>query len=252
LYEGDVSVAGTADPYDTAPLSIEVREDGNTQTVNCELLVRRANYILLDVDVHPIAAAPGDAVTINVKTLDFEYGVQYQLQVEGGTGTMGNFQALDFSALDHSACGYPEFGTGGQSGGADYRANIVDNDLVVHINDYVTTKPGNMVGPTNQGIRDRVSGYPNVSVSQWEGMGRPHTPQLCCVPICERTEDPNGRTVYRIVSFATFFLENQPNGNEPVMGTFIEWTSPGVIVTPYPPGPLAVQAAHLTSNRLDF
>ncbi len=107
-----------------------------------------------------MAVLPNESVTVSVKPLTFEYGVQYQMKVEGGAGTTGNYQALDLATMDHSACGYPVFTEPGQSGGADYNENIVGNtDIVMHINDYVTTLPGNKVGPTGQGIDERLHGH---------------------------------------------------------------------------------------------
>lgn len=65
---------------------VEVKEGKATQTAAFQLMLRRASYILQDVDVHPVAIRPTASVTVRVKTLDFEYGVPYELKVAGGTG----------------------------------------------------------------------------------------------------------------------------------------------------------------------
>ncbi len=256
-FQGAVPIGTTGDPYLVRPLTVTVYEDGKAvpSAVSCGLLLRRANFLVQDLQVDPIFPAPGEAVSVAVKTLDFTYGAAYQLKVEGGTGSTGNFQALDFDSLDHSTCGFPVINDPGHSGGSDYRDNIVGNtSIVAHLGDFVTTKPGDMIGPTKQGVTDRLAGIsPLLSLEQWEAAGRPETKQLCIIPICERIEDQNGRAVLRVVSFATFFLESKVVGNDTVNGRFIEWTAPGwFVVGGNPPNNLATQAAHLVNNRLDF
>jgi len=253
-YVGDLGVGTTADPYETLTLSVSVSEGPNSQTASCLLLLRRANYILLDVDVYPNFVRPGDSATIRVRTLDFTYGTQYQLKVEGGAGTTGNYLALDFASLDHSGCGM-EGSDPAHSGGGDYRQYIIGvPGLIVHVNDYVTSLPGDKLGPTKQGIDGRLDGELIRTFEQWEDDGKPETKQLVIIPICERTEDPNGRTVLRIVSFATFFLEEQVSaqGNVAVVGRFVEWTTTGWVVVDDPPGPMSTRAVHLDSEGLDF
>jgi hypothetical protein len=62
----------------------------------------------------------------------------------------------------------------------------------------------------------------------------------------------------RIVSFATFLLQEPlPSGkgseSQEVIGTFVEWTAPGWLVTDDPPaGGLVIEAVHLTSEHLEF
>ena len=255
-FTGDVPIGTTADPYLQRTLTVTVYEDGKVvpSPVSCGLFLRRANYLIQDVDVSPIVVTGGESVSVAVKTLDFTYGAAYQLKVEGGAGTTGNFQALDFDSLDHAVCGFPVINDPGQSGGSDYKDNIIGNtNIVAHIGDFVTTKPGDMTGPTKQGVTDRLAGIsPLLTLEQWEAAGRPETKQLCIIPICERIEDQNGRAVLRIVSFATFFLESEVIGNDTVNGRFIEWTAPGWFVVDNPPNDLAIQAAHLVSDHLDY
>lgn len=256
-YTGSVNIPATSDPFITVPVTVAVKEGKNTQSATCRVLVRRANYILRQVEVEPAFAGPGDAVNISIRTLEFEYGVQYQLKVEGGAGTTGNLLALDFasSSLEHSQCGYPETPVeSGGHGGSQYSDYIVgDPDLILHLNDLVDTKTGNMVGPTNQGIADRLAGVPMQSFGQWEAAGMPDTKQVLLVPITEKLEDLTGKSQLKIISFATFFLEEAPQGSQDaVVGRFVEYTSPGWVVVPNPPGSLAVKAVHLVSDHLDF
>lgn len=255
LYEGNIGVGTTEDPYATLDLEVTVSEGRAKQTLNCGLLLRRANYILQDIALNRVAVLPSQTVTVSVKPLTFKPDVQYQMKVEGGAGTTGNYQALDLATIDHSSCGYPVFTEPGQSGGGDYRENIVGNaDIVLHLHDYVTTLPGDKVGPTGQGIDERLLGTTILTVGQWIAAGKPETKQLCIVPICEKIEDQTGRSVLRVVNFATFFLEVPPqNSKDPVIGTFIEWTDPGwFVVDDPPPGGLVTLAVHLTDDYLDF
>jgi len=253
VYEGDVAIGTVDDPFRPMAFSVTVKEGSLTQTVTSQLLLRRANYILQDVEVDHMFVLPGDPVSLRVTTLDFEKEQEYQLKVEGGTGTTGNFQALDFDSIDHSQCAYGG-DSGSHSGGSDYKQNIIGNpDIVMHIDDYVTSKPGNMQGPTAQGIKGRLAlGIPR-TYSEWIDAGRPNTKQLAIVPILERTEDPNGRNVMRVVSFATFYIQpyNYKPG-DPVRGVFIDWVAPGLEVIGEQPDELAVEATHLSGVGLDF
>jgi hypothetical protein len=50
----------------------------------------------------------------------------------------------------------------GSTGGSDYRANIGGcNNHLVSIGDFMTSEPGNMVGPTSQGVGDLIALDPN-------------------------------------------------------------------------------------------
>lgn len=254
LYRGEIALGSTEQPYVSLPLNVTVNEGGTKQTAACRIVLRRANYVLQDVDVHPLGVLPTESVSVDVKTLTFEYNTEYEMKVDGGAGETGNYLALDFSTLDHSSCGYPTIGSvsGGASG---YEENIVGNDeIVLHIHDIVTTETGNMVGPTDHGLDDRLAGIdPLLTLQQWEDLGRPDTKQICIVPIVERIEITTGRTDLVIVNFATFFIESRVTSDRTVRGLFIEWTAPGwFVVDDPPPSGFVVQAVHLTDEHLDF
>jgi hypothetical protein len=81
----------------------------------------------------------------------------------------------------------------------------------------------------------------------------PDIPQVLVVPITEKVEDISGKSRLKIISFATFFLEEPPRASQDsVVGYFVEYTAPGWVVVNRPPGPLAIQAVHLVSDHLDF
>lgn len=252
LYRGSVSVGTTGESWIPLECEVEVKEGNQKQTAAFQLMLRRASYILQDVDVHPVAIRPTASVTVRVKTLDFEYGVPYELKVAGGTGEYGNFQALALGSVDHSECGHADDDTN-SPGGSDYRENIVGNDdIVIHLLDIIDTEPGNMTGPTKQGINERLT-PPLMTLEEWEAAGRPDTKQICIVPIVELIEELTGRSRVQVVSFATFFLESTLTTNDTVRGRFIEWTAPGwLVVDDPPPGGLVIEAVHLTDENLDF
>jgi len=252
LYRGTVSVGTTGESWIPLECKVEVKEGKATQTATFQLMLRRASYILQDVDVHPVAIRPTGTVTVRVKTLDFEYGVPYELKVAGGVGEYGNFQALALGSIDHSECGHADDDTS-SPGGSDYRENIVGNDdIIIHLLDIVDTEPGNMTGPTKQGINERLT-PPLMTLEEWEAAGRPETKQICIVPIVELIEEVSGRSQVQVVSFATFFLESTLESNDTVRGRFIEWTAPGwLVVDDPPPGGLVIEAVHLTDEDLDF
>lgn len=253
MYSGDLPIGTVSDPYRNLAFSVTVKEGSATQTASAALLLRRANYILQDVEVNYIFARPGDAVSASLQPLDFQKETEYQLKVEGGSGTTGNFQALDLSAIDHSGCAYGG-GAGGQSGGADYEQNIIGNpDIHMHLDDLVTSLPGVKQGVTTHGLNTRLAGGIERTYAQWVDASRPNTKQLAIVPILERTEDPNGRTVMRVVSFGTFYIQPGPyNPGDPIRGVFIDWVAPGLEVIGEQPDELAVEATHLSGEGLDF
>lgn len=253
-YAGNVAIAETTDAFAARTIDIVVTEGKSTQSASITVFARRANYILQEVEVHPAAVRATDSATVRVKPLDFTYGTEYQLKVEGGTGTTGNYQALDFASLDHSVCGYPGADPT-HSGGANYQDNIAGvTQIPVHIGDFITTLPGDKVGPTKSGIDDRLAGETVRTFAEWEAAGKPDTKQLCVIPICEKTTDPGGRDVLQVVSFATFYLDHTTvvGGKTAVIGYFVEWTEAGLIVVDTPPDELAVKAVHLSAEGLDF
>lgn len=253
-YELVVPLPATSDPFTTSEMTVEHGKGKAVEAVDFAVLVRRANYILQDVSVDPIATGPGDVVQISARTLDFQYGQQYQMKVEGGAGTTGNYLALDLDSLDHSACGYALPDTAGHSGGSQYKDYIVgDPDLIVHVDDYVETLPGDKVGPTKAGIDERMPD-PLMSWSTWSGTTpRPNTPQLVVVPITEKIEDVSGRARLRIISFASFFVEEKPgDSKDPVIGRFVQYLSPGMAVGPTPPYALANPGVYLTTEGVSY
>jgi hypothetical protein len=120
----------------------------------------------------------------------------------------------------------------GESGGDVYRDRIaglrppvtVSTGDIVDLN--VNTEPGNKMGPTYQGINQRI-GNDSWTFSSWESQGEatgvyPDTPRIIVVPIIADPSNPlNGRDALEVVGFAAFFLEDYNKQDETVTGRFI-------------------------------
>lgn len=258
-YEADVPVPweDKGHPCENQTLSVELGKGNAKQTVECVLLLRTSSYVLQDVQAHPAAVLPGDTVRVQVRTLDFQYGVQYELKVVGGESiTPGNFGALSFGTLDHSQCGYsykpPPITHPGESAFQQYVEGGMDFD--VHIGDLVEVEPGDMAKGASEGLEERVSGIELLTLAEWESAGRPNSKQVLIVPVVERIQEVAGRKPVRVVAFATFLLQEPlPDHKDPVVGSFVEWTAPGWLVVEDPPdGGLSIKAVHLTDEHLDF
>jgi hypothetical protein len=116
---------------------------------------------------------------------------------------------------------------GPETGGDRYRENIAHcNSMPVAIGDVLVTEPGNMIGPTQQGVRDLIAQDPSAS---WDAsLGR--VVNSCCaasprwVPIpvfspeayaTEEVDPTNGRFNFRVVNILGFFIEGM-DGNDVV------------------------------------
>ncbi|HHY46594.1 MAG TPA: hypothetical protein GX506_04755 [Firmicutes bacterium] len=149
------------------------------------------------------------AVPFGVKQQDLEYGVQYTLKYgAGGEGVPyhGNFGAL---AL-------------GGRGANNYRANIISGyQGILRVGDEVGTEPGNMAGPTRQGIQDRIGRCHHSPPCTYQHF-TPGCPRVIYVPIIDSL-DVHGRGTATIVGFAAFFLEGieGQGGHADVVGRFL-------------------------------
>ncbi|MCL6451434.1 MAG: hypothetical protein K6T75_09090 [Acetobacteraceae bacterium] len=146
------------------------------------------------------------AQPLGVELSGYEYGALYTLKLEaGGDGEgpeQGNFHAL---AL-------------GGRGASNYRDNLAYGyEGCLGLGDQVWTEPGDMRGPTYQGLRDRIDADPDATYLTVE----PGSPRLLLVPIVN-TFDVEGRKAATIVGFAAFFLEAVSGGaSVDVQGRFL-------------------------------
>ncbi len=124
---------------------------------------------------------------IEQQTLNFEE--TYTLKEGGGSGSNGNYGGL---AL-------------GGNGASTYVSNIIDGyNGYLRVGDFVDTEPGNMSGPTAQGINTLISHCthtPQCTYNRYDN----DCPRIITVIMVE-TLDVNGRSEVKIVGFAKFFL----------------------------------------------
>lgn len=143
------------------------------------------------------------AVPFSVEKQNFIFNTLYVLKDGGGSGSDGNYGAL---AL------------GGQ-GANVYNYNISNGyDGKLTVGQWVDTAPGNMSGPTTDGVLYRISLDPYATFDTV----KPDSPRIIIIPIIDNL-DVNGQAEVQIVGFGAFFLEGVGgSGNDNyVTGRFI-------------------------------
>ncbi len=121
----------------------------------------------------------------------------------------------------------------GGSGADWYRENISGcNDYLAHLDELMTAEPGNMVGPTTQGIDDLLAQDPEaywdeVTESVKSPLGR--SPRVFPIPLYDPEHYASGKTNgrnadLRMASWIGFFVERRQGNNvygriTPILGT---------------------------------
>ncbi len=113
--------------------------------------------------------------------------------------------------------------TGPTTGGERYRSNIAScNSLPVSIGDLLWTEPGNMIGPTSQGVGDLIAQDPNAT---WNGtqvvggaFGVNNSPRIVPIPIFnvdayQFQDKTSGRFQVQVTNILGFFVQ-QMQGND--------------------------------------
>lgn len=153
------------------------------------------------------AVRPGGGVPLATERKEFAFGELVTLKVGPGDGTGGNFHPL---AL-------------GGSGADAYRENLERGHTgVMRVGDRYYTEPGNMAGPTRQGV-DRRIGLDEAATFDTVQAG---SPRLVFVPVVDPFVGADGRTELVVRGFAAFFLEGAGGGGE-ITGRFVRWIIPG-------------------------
>jgi Flp pilus assembly protein TadG len=118
-------------------------------------------------------------------------------------------------------------------GADEYRNNIRNcNPASVEPGDWLQTEPGNMVGPTDQGMRDLIALDPNAywdaTTQTVQGSNFAVSPRIVLIPIHDpRIATQSGRNhPLQVTKVAAFFMEAM-NGNGEVRGRFIKVRNPG-------------------------
>ncbi len=136
-----------------------------------------------------------------------EFGLQYTLKEGGGDGYDGNYGALALSG----------------NGARTYVNNIVNGyDGQMRVGDFVETEPGNMSGPTAQGVNTligRCTHTPPCTHNNYDS----NCPRIITVIMVD-TLEVNGRDEVVIAGFARFYLEEVTgSGSESIVtGRFLK------------------------------
>ncbi|MEJ2205489.1 MAG: Tad domain-containing protein [Gemmatimonadota bacterium] len=120
-------------------------------------------------------------------------------------------------------------GLGGQGkGAAYYRRNICScNASVIDLETEYLIEPGNMTGPTYQGVKQLIEQDPGASwndatntvTSKEYGLD---SPRIITVALFDPTQiEKGGRQYIKFNNFARFFLEEQLSPQDPVVGRFM-------------------------------
>jgi len=118
----------------------------------------------------------------------------------------------------------------GGRGASDYRDNIAYGwEGTVSVGDILTTEPGNMVGPTQQGVNALIAQDPNArmvrdSNGHWivtsDRYAINESPRIVPIAFFDPTDPPtHGRTTFRVASIGAFFIESSDGRS--VWGRFI-------------------------------
>ncbi|NLY50300.1 MAG: hypothetical protein GX062_04775, partial [Firmicutes bacterium] len=151
-------------------------------------------------------------VPFGIPDQTFVYNQEYKLKAashdEYGPGNFGAL-ALEFR------------------GAANYRNNLKHGyHGMVSVGDWVSTEPGNMSGPTEDGVNYRLNSCPHTPKCTLESYS-PDCPRVMIVPVFDPTELA-GRDEVQIVGFAAFLLKGVAgSGNQcEVTGYFLEMVPP--------------------------
>jgi Flp pilus assembly protein TadG len=152
-----------------------------------------------------------------------DLGLQIMLKAGNDTKPVpGQYQPIDL----------PPINKGTPITGADqYRWNIANcNPQGIEQGDILQTEPGNMVGPTSQGMTDLIAQDPD---AYWDGATQSVqasrfavSPRIVLIPIHDpRWPIDSGRNLLKVTKVAAFFMERM-QGKE-VIGRFVKVRGPG-------------------------
>lgn len=147
--------------------------------------------------LRPFAIVPPDG--------GFEYGTTYTIKYGPGPGTdahNGNFNAVALDPEDRGAKDYLDNIKYGSSGWITIGGDITTDD------DWIDTEPGNMAGPTKEGVNYLVG----QDLHDWDyyqsNGGIEMSSRLVTIPVIESMVDINGRELVHVIGFVRVFLEN--------------------------------------------
>lgn len=170
--------------------------------------------------VNATSRAGGGAITsmrgivpLAVLEQEFVFGQEYQIKV--GSGDTGWFGPV---AL-------------GLRGASTYESNIrYGYPSYVNVGDTIETEPGNISGPTSNGIQYRLNScnhYPKCTIAAYEE----NCPRIVHIPVVN-APGQGGRADMAVQGFAAFLLKSETigSGNENIInGYFIRKSAVGII-----------------------
>lgn len=207
---------------DPSSIQIEVNETQTGLRINAERDVHFFLAPLLGFEgttvsssasavVLPVSGVTG-ARPFAIEEQELIFGETYELKA--GSGITGNFGPIEL----------------GGHGAQVYYNNIINGfSGRLFVGDLIETEPGNMSGPTEQGVETLLINcdhYPPCTPEDFE----PDCARVITVVIVD-TLDVNGRATVEVVGFASFFLEGVAgSGNESIVtGKFIRSVTNGVV-----------------------
>ncbi len=122
-------------------------------------------------------------------------------------------------------------------GASEYGDNIANGSRFdVFIGDRIQVEPGNMVGPTKQGIQELIGQDPN---AYWDGSGvvgsafpGNSSPRIVKIPLYDANSPPDvGRNFIDVIGLASFFIVGLQGKD--VIGIYMEQTTSGTFGTGY-------------------
>jgi len=154
-----------------------------------------------------------NVVPLGVVQADWQLGDPVLLKAAPGSGG------------HHSPGNYGALSLGGR-GASNYEGNLANGYTGwLRAGDLIQTEPGNMAGPTQRALQDRIARDPNASYANV----RKGSPRIMIIPVLE-SFDVNGRGEVRIVGFGAFFLEgvgSQGSDRGTVHGRFLRYVVTG-------------------------
>jgi len=156
-----------------------------------------------------------------------DIGTQVTLKVSNPNQTLtsGLFYPVDYPPLGGTSAPL--------TGGDWYREWIGDCEpFLVGIGDQLQVEPGNMVGPTRQGMDELIARDPTAS---WDtatntivNSAFAESPRIALVPLFDPTIAPEpGRNWVTVTQIGAFFIDQTGPGGQ-VTGRFLDYTTPGV------------------------
>lgn len=207
---------------DPSSIQVEVNETQTGLRVTAEKNVRFFLAPVLGFNSTTVSASasavvlPVSGVTgarpFAIEDQELVFGETYVLKA--GSGNNGNFGPVEL----------------GGNGAHVYYNNIINGySGRLFVGDSIQTEPGNMSGPTEQGVETLLmncSHYPSCTSDHFE----PDCPRVITVVIVDSL-DVNGRATVQVTGFASFFLEGVAgSGNQSIVtGKFIRSVTSGEV-----------------------